>query len=190
MRADFCCVGGCRMNSPASDIEYRICFASIDMTRAHSTRSRFGGALRRAMLRAVKLVVLCISISAPLIYVGMNACGALLAGDSKRANQAPPASRLLHNPFAGNPDTILAGRKLYLRNCSHCHGPDAGGQGKAVNLLSIAIQDAPPGVLFWWVKNGNLRAGMPSWSHLPDERIWQIVTYLQSINQNTADRMR
>ncbi len=41
---------------------------------------------------------------------------------------------------------------------------------------------APPGVLFWFLKNGNLKEGMPSWSRLPDQRRWQLVTYLQTLH--------
>lgn len=43
------------------------------------------------------------------------------------------------------------------------------------------MHNAPPGVLFWFVKNGALKEGMPAWSRLPDQRLWQIVTYLQTM---------
>jgi len=39
----------------------------------------------------------------------------------------------------------------------------------------------PAGALFWFL-NGNLKHGMPpSWSRLPDERRWQLVSYLKSL---------
>jgi hypothetical protein len=41
--------------------------------------------------------------------------------------------------------------------------------------------DATPGELVWFLRNGNLRGGMPSWSGLPIERRWQLVTYLKSL---------
>jgi len=106
--------------------------------------------------------------------------GALTAGDSGSSNPQ-------ENPFSGRADAIMAGRKLFLRNCSHCHGPDGLGRNKAANLRSAIIRSAPPGTLFHRVRNGNLRAGMPSWAHLPDQQIWQLVTYIQSMQDGPED---
>ena len=35
--------------------------------------------------------------------------------------------------------------------------------------------------LAWFVRGGNLRHGMPSWSGLPELRRWQIVAYLKTL---------
>lgn len=93
---------------------------------------------------------------------------------------APPATRSWQNPYAGQPDAVLAGRKLYRRHCAECHGENRRGGNDAPDLLSPEVQTAPPGVLFWFLKNGDLKNRMPSWSRLPDERRWQLVSYLQS----------
>lgn len=74
-----------------------------------------------------------------------------------------------------------AGQKLFRRHCAECHGANASGSGKAPALRSTTIRNAPPGALVWFLKNGNLRAGMPSWSGLPEQRRWQIVAYLKSL---------
>jgi len=37
-------------------------------------------------------------------------------------------------------------------------------------------------VLFWFLRNGNLRQGMPSWSGLPDQQRWQIVSFLKTVH--------
>ncbi len=87
------------------------------------------------------------------------------------------------NPFAGQPEAVLAGKKLFLRHCAACHGPEAKGQGRAPALRSPLVQGAPPEALMRFLKDGRLRRGMPAWSHLPEERLWQIVSYLQSIQQ-------
>ena len=42
------------------------------------------------------------------------------------------------------------------------------------------VQNAPAGVLFWYLTNGDLRAGMPSWSRLPEAQRWQIATFLKA----------
>jgi mono/diheme cytochrome c family protein len=98
-----------------------------------------------------------------------------------RLEKAPAAMRSRPNPYEGQPGAILAGRKLFLRHCAECHGEDGRGTGRAANLHSAAVQQAPPGELVWFLKNGSLRAGMPSWSRLPEQRRWQIVTYLKTL---------
>jgi mono/diheme cytochrome c family protein len=62
-----------------------------------------------------------------------------------------------------------------------CHGLDGRGREKAPDLHAPFIQPVSPGRLFWFLKNGNLKEGMPSWSSLPDQQRWQLVTYLQSL---------
>jgi mono/diheme cytochrome c family protein len=95
--------------------------------------------------------------------------------------QAPLRTRDWHNPYEGQPEAIAAGKKLYLQHCAACHASDARGRGRAVNLRSPGVQNASPGELVWFLRNGNLWRGMPSWSGLPVERRWQIVTYLKSL---------
>ncbi len=94
---------------------------------------------------------------------------------------APESARARPNPYQGKPEAPLAGRKLFKRHCAECHGADARGRGKAPPLDSEEVAQAPPGTLFWFVTNGNLRAGMPSWSRLPDAQRWQLVTFLKAL---------
>jgi mono/diheme cytochrome c family protein len=95
--------------------------------------------------------------------------------------QAPAKAASWRNAYAGQPDAVLAGRKLFRRHCAECHGADAAGSMKAPDLRSPTVQQAAPGVLFWFLTNGNLWYGMPSWSGLPDQQRWQLVTYLKSL---------
>ena len=95
--------------------------------------------------------------------------------------KAPAAVDELKNPFAGQAEPQAAGAKLYKRYCAECHGADGRGQGKAPDLHSPIIQVASPGRLYWFLKNGNLKEGMPAWSGLPDPQRWQLVTYLQTL---------
>jgi mono/diheme cytochrome c family protein len=95
--------------------------------------------------------------------------------------QAPQKARGLKNPLAGNPDAAAAGRKLYVRYCASCHGADGQGLGKAPDLRGPVVHEAAPGALFWFLKNGDMKQGMPSWSRLPDPQLWQLVTFLQSL---------
>jgi len=94
--------------------------------------------------------------------------------------RAPLKTRSWHNPYQGQPDAVLAGKKLFAQHCAECHGPQARGIGRAVNLHLSAVQNATPGELEWFLRNGNLWRGMPSWSGLPEQRRWQLVAYLKS----------
>lgn len=97
----------------------------------------------------------------------------------------PARSRVAPNPFAGDANAVKAGAKLYARYCAECHGVDAlGGRGPA--LFSPRIRKPTPGDLFYVVTNGDLPAGMPSWSRLPKERRWQIVAFLKELDARTA----
>jgi len=102
-------------------------------------------------------------------------------GPAARLSKAPRAAQSLQNPFAGQAAARAAGRKLYEQHCAQCHGADARGLDHAADLHSPAVQGAPPGVLFWALRNGRIRKGMPSWSRLPDEQLWQLVTYLKTL---------
>jgi mono/diheme cytochrome c family protein len=75
---------------------------------------------------------------------------------------------------------FAAGRKLFLRHCSECHGPEGLGTERAPSIATV-VTAADRFSLRSFIKNGNLRAGMPSWSRLPDKRLDQILAYLQSL---------
>ena len=107
-----------------------------------------------------------------------------LASGRMRINpvqHAPSAASQQLNPYEGQQQARRAGAKLYQRECAACHGADAQGIGKALPLASPEVREASPGTLFWVLRNGSIYRGMPSFSHLPDEQRWQIVTYLKSL---------
>ncbi|HEU0107479.1 MAG TPA: cytochrome c [Vicinamibacteria bacterium] len=109
-----------------------------------------------------------------MLRFAMAALGAalLVRAEARAADSA--------NPYGGNTDAVRAGRKLVARHCASCHGEDGRGGRSAPPLDSVAVRRAAAGDLFWLLTNGDLRAGMPSWSNLPDARRWQIVAFLQS----------
>ncbi len=95
--------------------------------------------------------------------------------------RVPAAASRRPNPYEGEQRARRAGAKLYQRECAACHGAEAQGTGKAPPLASTGVRQASPGSLFWVLRNGSIYRGMPSFSHLPDEQRWQIVTYLKSL---------
>jgi mono/diheme cytochrome c family protein len=83
--------------------------------------------------------------------------------------------------LANDPDAIPAGRKLYDRHCASCHGSSGEHGRKGPGLRAADVQAASDGALFWVLTQGNVRAGMPVWSKLPEPQRWQITTYLKSL---------
>jgi len=75
-------------------------------------------------------------------------------------------------------DNVRAGQKLFARYCAECHGTIGQGTDRAPALQPY-VKSSQPKMLVSFIKNGKLRAGMPSWSRLPDQRLSQIVAYLQ-----------
>jgi mono/diheme cytochrome c family protein len=108
----------------------------------------------------------------------------LLAARGSRTTplrQAPLKEADRPNPYNGEEDARRAGQKLFQRECAACHGQDAQGSERAPALASPTVRQAPPGAIFWVLRNGALWRGMPSFSHLPEQQRWQIVTYLKSL---------
>jgi len=95
-------------------------------------------------------------------------------------HNAPASAAQMKNPYTDNAQAAAGGKKLYGQNCAQCHGVNLQGIGPAPALDNASTQKATPGELFWFITNGNLNAGMPSWAGLPKQQRWQIVTFLQS----------
>jgi mono/diheme cytochrome c family protein len=94
--------------------------------------------------------------------------------------QAPVKTRSWKNPYEGRAEAIAAGEKLFRQHCAECHGEDAKGRN-GPNLRSPGVQNATPGELAWLLRNGNLTHRMPPWAGIPEQRRWQIVSYVRSL---------
>jgi len=105
-----------------------------------------------------------------------------VAAQSSSFHSAPPSAAQMKNPYAGDAQAAAGGKKLYAQNCAQCHGNNLQGMGPAPTLLSPKVKNAKPGETFWFITNGDLNNGMPSWSQLPKQQRWQIVTFLESKN--------
>ena len=80
------------------------------------------------------------------------------------------------NPYAGHPQEIKAGAKLYRRYCAACH--ESGDKAPPVSPGSTGMSEED---LFRLLKDGRLARGMPSWAQLPPDMRWQIVSWLRSV---------
>jgi mono/diheme cytochrome c family protein len=102
-------------------------------------------------------------------------------GDGAWKTKVPEKERVRENPFTQESTAVAAGAKLFHQNCASCHGSEAMGSAKKPNLHSDRIRSSTPGELEWLLKNGSMKNGMPSWSRLPEQQRWQIVSYLKSL---------
>jgi len=97
--------------------------------------------------------------------------------------KVPAKAQARRNPLEGDPDAVAAGRKIFAEHCSECHGKDAGGARRGPNLRTVAAHEATPGALFYVLTNGVIRHGMPGWSKLPEPERWQLVSFLESLQE-------
>jgi mono/diheme cytochrome c family protein len=110
-------------------------------------------------------------------------CMFVAAGMAQAASlvQDAPPDAAMRNPFDGSERAQRAGAKLFARECASCHGENGlGGLGKAPPLRQKEVYEAPPGALFWILRNGSLNRGMPSFAHLPEAQRWQIIAWLKA----------
>lgn len=116
-----------------------------------------------------------------LIVLVLLAWTALFAQPSQLAQvfaHVPAKARPKLNPMAKDPSALLAGKKLFADHCATCHGSGGVGGKRGPSLMSVEMQQATPGEIFWVVTNGVIRKGMPAWAKLPAPQRWQIVAFL------------
>jgi hypothetical protein len=84
----------------------------------------------------------------------------------------------VRNPFAG----AARGRQYYMAfNCAGCHGGRGGGGIGPPFLVRDFIYGSDPGNIFQSIVQGRPH-GMPAYGgKAPDEVIWKIVAYVQSL---------
>ena len=112
----------------------------------------------------------------------LAAAAMLSANPASQWDRVPAKDHVRANPLAAQPDAVTAGALLYRDHCLQCHKADArGDNGKRPSLRSARLRSASEGDIEWFLRQGELRKGMPSWSSLPQAQRWQIVAYLKSI---------
>ena len=91
-------------------------------------------------------------------------------------------SKLL-NPFAGDPEAVKEGRRLFQSNgCPGCHGLlGGGGMGKPL-LDDTWIFGSDDATLYKLIKGQIPQQTMPTtFAVLPDEQVWRLLAYVRSL---------
>ena len=96
------------------------------------------------------------------------------------------------NPFAGNAQAAKAGEFQFRINCAFCHGLGARGGGRGPDLTKARKRHGNfDDDLFRTINNGLPGTAMPpngttgQGVGMTDEEIWQVITYLRSVQVKT-----
>jgi cytochrome c oxidase cbb3-type subunit III len=93
----------------------------------------------------------------------------------------------IENPLAKDPSSVERGMRYFTQfNCVGCHAPNGGGgMGPALSNRFFKYGGEPANI-FLTISHGR-PLGMPSWgAFLPDEVIWDLVSYIKSISDAPA----
>ena len=114
----------------------------------------------------------------------------LTAGTVKAVNKnfhdAPDSAKAQKNPYEGQQEAVTEGKTVYARNCLSCHGKTGQGTGNVPSLVSGKLKGVAPGEIFWFITKGSKDNGMPSWAFLPEQKRWQVVSYVKALEAGTA----
>lgn len=122
-----------------------------------------------------------------LFFLLFSGCGlalltnAAIGADDSVFHAAPGAAASAPDPYSGQAAGIAAGGSLYALHCASCHGASGQGTGNIPALAHGDTQQATDGAVFWFITQGSVANGMPSWSSLPAQQRWQIVAYLKTL---------
>ena len=118
-----------------------------------------------------------------IVFVGYNIF------NQQSAWTAPPAANQKSNSVTADVTNNLAGKNLYVKECSSCHGkygkgdgPAAAALGKPVGDLSSAKSQAQTdGSYSWKIQTG--KPPMPAFQkRLNETQTWQLVNYMRTLN--------
>jgi len=104
---------------------------------------------------------------------------AVLQAVDKEFHDAPDSAKAMKNPVASKPTAAAAGKTLYAQNCLACHGKTGQGTGNIPSLVDGKLKGVTSGEVFWFITKGDKDNGMPAWEFLPEEKRWQVITYVE-----------
>jgi len=114
----------------------------------------------------------------------------LSIGTSAQNLGGNPEAAKVKNPVAATPESLSAGKALFMKNCRFCHGEDAKGDGPMApkdshpaNLVDDKWdRGSTDGEIFAVIRNGaGPKFDMKPQKALSDQDIWNIINYLRSI---------
>lgn len=107
--------------------------------------------------------------------------------DASMERQAPR----VQNPIPATDANLIDGMKFYTMNCAQCHGEltkKPSGLGESfyppAPQLIIHPLDDPEWHIFYAVKHGVARTGMPAWGKTTsDDDLWKVTAFLSRVDK-------
>src|SRR5689334_21694670 len=123
---------------------------------------------------------------AVLLTASLAASSSLQAQQANPA-QAAPQTDVISNPFANDPAAPAAGKAVFESTCAACHGAGAAGSERAPALNTGTLQHGNGDQeIFQTIKSGVPGTLMPSFSALPSDSVWKLVSYIKSLSGQTG----
>ena len=111
--------------------------------------------------------------------------------------KAPDDIFNLKNPLEPTQRNLDEGEALFRVDaqptaCKVCHGVTGNGMGMMAPGLNPAprnftcaetMQDISDGQMFWVIKNGSRKTGMPAYPELTEQQVWMLVLHLRRLAQ-------
>ncbi len=99
-----------------------------------------------------------------------------------------PEAAKLANPVPSSPESIAAGKRVYTRLCSRCHGPEGKGDGAAGGAVQPSdLTDnqwdygGSDGEIFSVIHDGTSTDMEGYAQRISDTDIWNVVNFLKSL---------
>ncbi len=102
--------------------------------------------------------------------------------------RVPEEYRIMERtPVVPSEKSLQQGRKLFLQNCSVCHGEKGNGKGPAAAALKTPPANFldkkhsaiyGPGEKYWIIGNGTGKTGMPAFSQFTPVNRWDLVNFI------------
>ena len=118
-------------------------------------------------------------------------CGLMTAtAEIAAIAQANPEAAKIKNPVVSTPESVAAGKQIFMRYCAACHGINAlGGSGSDISPPAPDLTDDEwkhgdtDGEIFSVIKNGvPPDLFMEPWGdRIKDPDIWNVVNYVKSL---------
>ena len=106
-------------------------------------------------------------------------------GQGPGGGRGAPAA--IRNPVEGHAEAIRTGGELYRARCVSCHGMDAKGTARGMELTGLWAAGATDQQLALRIRRGVPNTLMPH-SFGPDADVWALLAYLRTVSSETPVR--
>jgi cytochrome c oxidase cbb3-type subunit 3 len=112
---------------------------------------------------------------------------ALLQSPAAPKKGGNPEAAKVKNPVAASPESTSAGKRIYTRMCSRCHGAEGKGDGTAASVPVPDLTDdkwdygGSDGEMFAVIHDG-VSTDMDGYgARLSDTEIWNVINFVRSL---------